>query len=332
MRILAVASLALLLASPAPAETPEIYGKVTSLNWVVKDIDQVAAGWAPLGYPAIQDFGELALPVRYRGEPQTAVVRVAQASFDGLEVFWLQPVSGKSAWASFLEERGEGVMSVNYAAPSGAALDAEVARLEDLGVGVLQTMSVDGGQGPLRVVHMDTVAAGKYVVGLTSGSVAPAPQAPPKSPFGAKLSQYALVVKDLKAVSDYWETLGIPPMDVTHPALTDLEYHGKPGQFDQELGWHRHGTITWEWITPLAGPTVYQDFLDEHGEGFHHLAFDVADIDEVGEAWTALGYPIVQSGGWGEKGKPDSGRFAYSDTTAIGGITIELLWSQPGGD
>ena len=80
----------------------------------------------------------------------------------------------------------------------------------------------------------------------------PAPKAPPASPFGAQLSQYALVVKDLKAASDYWEKLGIPAMDVTHPTLTDLEYHGQPGQFDQKLGWHRHGTITWEWITPLA--------------------------------------------------------------------------------
>jgi len=332
MRMLAAGLFALCLASPAPAETPEIYGKVTSLNWVVKDVDQVAAGWAQLGYPAIQDFGEVSLPVRYGGEPHTAVLRVAQASFDGLTVFWLQPLSGQSAWADFLEEHGEGVMSVHYAAASGAALDAEVARLEGLGVEVLQTMSVDGGQGPLRVVHMDTMAGGKYIVGLTSGSVAPASLAPPPPPFAAKLSQYALVVKDLKAVSDYWEKLGIPAMDVTHGTLTDLEYHGQPGQFDQKLGWHRHGTITWEWITPLAGPTVYQDFLDAHGEGFHHLAFDVPDIDEVGEAWTALGYPIVQSGGWGEKGKPGSGRFAYADTTPIGGLTIEFLWNHAGDD
>jgi len=332
MRTLVIGTLAFCLASPAPGEPPEVYGTVASLNWVVKDIDQVKAGWAELGYPAVQDFGEVTLPVRYRGEPHTAVMRVAQASFDGLSVFWLQPVSGKSAWADFLAERGEGVMSVNYAAASGATLDAEVARLEGLGVEVLQTMSVDGGQGPLRVVHMDTAAGGKYVVGLTSGSVAPAPSAPPAPPFGAKLSQYALVVKDLQAVSDYWEKLGIPAMDVTHPTLTDLEYHGQPGQFDQRLGWHRHGAITWEWIAPLAGPTVYQDFLDAHDEGFHHLAFDVSDIDEVGEAWTALEYPIVQSGGWGEKGKPGSGRFAYADTTSIGGLTIELLWSHPGDD
>ena len=332
MRTLAVALSLLGLASVAPAETPVIYEKVRSLNWVVKDIAQVKAGWAQLGYPAVQDFGEVRLPVRYQGEPHTAVMRVAQASFDGLNVFWLQPVSGRSAWADYLEEHGEGVMSVNYAAPSGAALDTEVARLEGLGVGVLQTMTVDGGQGLLRVVHMDTAAGGKYTLGLTHGSVAPPPGPLPPAPFGAKLSQHAVVVEDLKAVSDYWEKLGFPAMDVTHPTLTDLEYHGKPGQFDQKLGWHRHGTVTWEWIEPLAGPTVYQDFLDAHGEGYHHLALDVADIDEVGEAWTALGHPIVQSGGWGEKGKPGSGRFAYSDTTAIGGLTIELLWSHPGDD
>lgn len=37
---------------------------------------------------------------------------------------------------------------------------------------------------------------------------------------------------------------------------------------------------------------------------------------------------LVQSGAWGEKGKPGSGRFAYADTSAIGGVTIELLWNQ----
>ena len=330
MRHLAVGLVALGLAAPALAETPEIYGRVASINWVVDDIEQVAAGWAKLGFPMIQDFGEVSLPVRYRGEAHTAVARVGRADLAGVEALWIQPVSGESAWADSLGEHGGGVMSVNYAASSAAALDAEVARLEGLGVEVLQTLTVDAGQGPLRVVYMDTAAEGKYVLGLTHGSVAPAPKAAPPPPFGAKLSQYAVVVKDLEAASDYWAKLGLPAMEVTHPTLTDLEYHGEPGQFDQKLGWHRHGTVTWEWIEPLAGPTVYQDFLDAHGEGFHHLAFDVPDIDEVGEVWAAQGYPIVQSGGWGEKGQPGSGRFAYADTTPIGGLTIELLWNHPG--
>jgi hypothetical protein len=320
-------ALVVLSASPVFAGPAETYREVTSVHWVVKDVDRVGAGWGQLGFPIRQDHGEVTLHVQYRGEPREAVVRVAQASFAGLDVFWLQPVSGTNAWSEFLEKHGEGIMSVNYALPSDEALDAEVARLQGKGVGVLQSLNVDAGKGPVRVVHMDTEGGGKYVLGLTSGQVPSPSMAPPPVPFGAKLSQYAVVVRDLGAVSDYWENLGWPAMEVTHPALTDLRYHGEPGRFDQKLGWHRHGTVTWEWITPLAGPTVYQDFLDTSGEGLHHLALDVKDLDEVAKAWSALGYPIVQSGAWGEKRRPGSGRFAYADTTSIGGVTIELLWN-----
>jgi hypothetical protein len=118
-------------------------------------------------------------------------------------------------------------------------------------------------------------------------------------------------------------------MEVTHGPLTDLVYRGQPGRFDQRLGWHRHGTVTWEWIEPVAGPTVYEDFLKEHGEGFHHFALDVPDIDAASAAWQARGVKIVQSGGWGEKGKPGSGRFAYAATDAFGGVSTELLWNLP---
>jgi hypothetical protein len=219
------------------------------------------------------------------------------------------------------------VVSVNYAAPSQEALEAEVRRLGSLGVPVLQRAEVVTPAGRLTVVHMDTAAEGKYVLGLVHGE-APRPtvEAPP-APFPAKLSQYALVVKSLEKVSAYWQRLGFPAMEITHGPLTDLVYRGEPGRFDQRLGWHRHGTVTWEWIEPLAGPTVYEDFLKEHGEGFHHFALDVPDIDAASAAWEARGAKIVQSGGWGEKGKPGSGRFAYAATDAFGGVTTEFLWN-----
>jgi hypothetical protein len=47
----------------------------------------------------------------------------------------------------------------------------------------------------------------------------------------------------------------------------------------------------------------------------------------VVRSWKTLGFEVSQSGAWGEKGKPGSGRFAYVDTDAIGGVTIELLWN-----
>jgi methylmalonyl-CoA/ethylmalonyl-CoA epimerase len=321
-------------ASLAGAETPELYRQVASVHWVVRDLEATKAAWSRLGFRAVQDLGEMTVAGSVRGQSGTARLRAATARLAGLDVVWLQPVEGRNALAEFLARHGEGVFSLNYRAAGKDALEAEVSRLSALGVAVLQRAEVPSGSGALTIVHMDTEPQGKYVLGLVHGTppgaTAPAEAVAPAEgpPFPAKLSQYALVVESLQPVSDYWVRLGFPAMDVTHPALTNLRYHGEPGRFDQKLGWHRHGTVTWEWIEPLQGPTVYRDFLKAHGEGFHHIAFDVPDIDAAARAWEAVGVSIVQSGAWGEKGKPGSGRFAYADTSAVGGVTVELLWNQ----
>jgi hypothetical protein len=77
----------------------------------------------------------------------------------------------------------------------------------------------------------------------------------------------------------------------------------------------------------LKGPTVYNDFIRLHGEGIQHFGFSVSDMDSAIDFFEQKGYKISMSGGWGEKGKPGSGRFAYVDLSKIGGMTIELLWS-----
>ena len=77
----------LLAAAQAPAETPPLYREVTSIHWVVGDLDRVSTAWGKLGFPVVQDFGEVTLPVRYAGEPATAVVRVAQARVGSVDVF-----------------------------------------------------------------------------------------------------------------------------------------------------------------------------------------------------------------------------------------------------
>jgi methylmalonyl-CoA/ethylmalonyl-CoA epimerase len=93
------------------------------------------------------------------------------------------------------------------------------------------------------------------------------------------------------------------------------------------LGWWRWGDVTFEWIQPLIGPSIYDEYLKEHGEGLHHLAFNVKDMDEAVKLLEARGAPASQTGGWDN---PNSkGRFAYMDTEPYGGVTIELLWNQP---
>ena len=93
------------------------------------------------------------------------------------------------------------------------------------------------------------------------------------------------------------------------------------------LGWQRHGKVAYEWIQSLQGPDVYRDHMKVHGEGLHHLAFNVPDMDKDLGWWGGRGFPESMSGAWGEKDKPGSGRFAYVNAQSLGGTDIELLWN-----
>ncbi len=62
--------------------------------------------------------------------------------------------------------------------------------------------------------------------------------------------------------------------------------------------------------------------METHGEGLHHLAYDVASIDDGIAEMRDLGYALIQYGaGYGLDG---DGAFAYFDTEADLGTIIEL--------
>jgi 4-hydroxyphenylpyruvate dioxygenase-like putative hemolysin len=89
----------------------------------------------------------------------------------------------------------------------------------------------------------------------------------------------------------------------------------------------RHGKVVYEWIIPEKGPSTWHDHLDKHGEGVHHIALNVDDMDKAIAEWKQAGYEYVMGGAWGEAGKPGSGRFAYVDAQRASGIDVELLWN-----
>lgn len=310
------------------AQLPEIYKKVDRITWVVENVDQVAAGWKSVGFDQVQPAQTVVLDhTEFRGRQSRSTVKMAAGRIGQVQIRWIQPIDGRNAYSEFLSRHGSGILSLVHRAPSKESLEAEIKRLMKLGVSVLERGSATSSLGSVTYAYMDTEKEGKYSLGLIYVEGGAAPDAAAQSPAKLRLSQYAFVAGDIRAVSAYWERLGFPQMSITHSPLSDLVYHGKPGQFDQELGWQRHGEIVYEWIQPLKGPTAYQDHMKIHGEGVHHLAFDVTDIDAAAARLSGLGYPVVQSGGWGDKGKPGSGRFAYNDTESIGGAMVEFLWN-----
>ena len=80
-----------------------------------------------------------------------------------------------------------------------------------------------------------------------------------------------------------------------------------------------------ELIQPNGVKSTWQDFLDEHGEGIHHIAFQVKGMDEKLLACENFGLKTVQRGKYGD----GSGEYAYLDATTDLKCIVELLENYP---
>jgi methylmalonyl-CoA/ethylmalonyl-CoA epimerase len=309
------------LAVPALAELPEFYKQVDRVVFVVPDVEKALAGWKASGVVQVFATESTNFHADYRGARTESTVKYAAGCFGDVVANWLQPVSGSNAFADFLKRHGPGVFALMHRVGSRPELNTEVARMTGLGVKVLQRGSM--GDDESEYVLFDTAPEGKYTIGLYYQ-----PGTAPATPASAReVTQFAFIVHDEAPVSKYWAKLGWPDMSITHPQLHGLEYRGKPGDFGARLGWMRHGKVVYEWIVPEKGPSTWQDHLDAHGEGMHHIAFNVEDMDKAIAEWKQGGYPYIMGGAWGEPGKRGYGRFAYVNTQAAGGIDVELLWN-----
>jgi catechol 2,3-dioxygenase-like lactoylglutathione lyase family enzyme len=312
-------------------EPPSFYQRVDRLVWVVNDLEEVVQGWERLGFPAIRSHGELELQqTEFRGRRVSPIVKAATGQLRDVKIHWIQPLTEDCAYGEFLDENGPGVFSLVHHTSSLEEFEAELLRLQGLGVEVLQSEASALELGWERLRFFDTLRDGKYVLGLLHDpdpKQTSLPDSAVSEPFEGGIIQYAFAVRDPNPVSQYWQRLGFPAFEVVPVVGREKRYRGQPAEFDMNLGWQRHGTVPFEWCIPLGGPTVYADHIEVHGEGFHHIGLRTKDLDELVEKWNGLGVEVIQSGAWGEKGKPGSGRYAYMDTDSIGGIAVELLWS-----
>jgi catechol 2,3-dioxygenase-like lactoylglutathione lyase family enzyme len=315
-----------------PTVDMSIYGHVVHVGWVVKDLDRVVGFWEKLGLKNIRRNDVQEFPdVTYRGKKTPLSMKMAFGDIGGVQVEWIQPVKGASVYNEFLQKHGDGVHHLAYAVASPEQLDEQTKYFKSKGVAVVQSGTWQGSKGKGHFAYLDTAPnGGGQTIELVYSPDAPPPGAAKAStneyPFN-KIAQYAFVVRDVKKVGAFYESLGFGGMPVDHNVSVDRIYRGKPGKFEMYLGWGRFGDVTFEWIQSLVGPSVYDEALKAHGEGFHHLAFEVRDMDEAIKLLQSRGAPVSQTGGWDNPGS--KGRFAYLDTERYGGVTIELLWNQP---
>jgi hypothetical protein len=73
-----------------------------------------------------------------------------------------------------------------------------------------------------------------------------------------------------------------------------------------------------EFIEPQEGENIYSDFLEEHGEGLHHILFEAEDPATV---IAGIGASVLQSGG--SSLRPGA-TWSYLDTQEMLKVIVEL--------
>ncbi|MFN7993767.1 MAG: VOC family protein [Bryobacteraceae bacterium] len=302
------------------AQLPRFYQKIDRVVWVVRDANAVADGWTRLGLAGVQDFGKVTFSGEYRGQATRTQAYRISGHLGVVSMDILQPVHGDNALNAFLKAHGDGIFSIVYRAESAAQMQSEAERLGALGVAVLQRMEVTNGPSALTYTFFDTEPRGKYVLGL----VLSAEEAVSGTPA---ITHFAFAIREPKPVSDFWQQLGFPALRMAHASpREDSRYHGQPLLLPFEVGWQGFSKPTFEWIIPPQDPAnCYNDFLNVHGEGVHHVGVPVADLDKSIAEYKEMGYGVLQSGAWGDLPKKGSGQYAYMDTDSIGGVSVELI-------
>jgi hypothetical protein len=139
----------------------------------------------------------------------------------------------------------------------------------------------------------------------------------PTKPLFERVIQIGLVVKDLDAaMRDYWELYGIGPWRVYRfdPSTVErMVFRGQPVRFAIRLASADIGGMDWELIQPSDDRSPFAKFLREHGEGLHHIAFEVADYEETLTLCRGRDIGVLHSG-LPRPGK--GGPYTYLDTQA----------------
>jgi catechol 2,3-dioxygenase-like lactoylglutathione lyase family enzyme len=133
--------------------------------------------------------------------------------------------------------------------------------------------------------------------------------------------QLGYVVNDIERACKYYESVfGTGPFSqVIDVNMDGALLRGKPVDTTIKVAFVQSGDVQIELIQPVAGENLYTEFLEERGEGIHHLAYQVEDLEAMKAVFTEkVGEPVFCR---------DMGvmEFAYFDTSEVGGLMIEFL-------
>lgn len=132
----------------------------------------------------------------------------------------------------------------------------------------------------------------------------------------AKIHHVAVIVRDLDvSLGLYRDKFGLEVESVMN-----MEYD------HVTIGFLAVGETKIELVQPTDGTTGSARFLESKGEGFHHVCFEVPDIQAALDALAARGLALVDTA----PRKGGEGPVAFVHPKSCHGVLVELI-EAPGG-
>ena len=120
------------------------------------------------------------------------------------------------------------------------------------------------------------------------------------------IDHVGVLVGDLdRAMDHYTNDLGLGPWvgyTISPDWVRDMTVHGKQQGHVFKIALCQVGSMLYELIESVEGPSIYEEFLNQRGEGVHHLGYFVEDIDAEISNMESRGFSMLQSArGFGTK-------------------------------
>jgi catechol 2,3-dioxygenase-like lactoylglutathione lyase family enzyme len=308
--------------------------EITGLNQVgliVRDIEKTVKDyWNILGigpHVIVTVEPVEGYDMNYRGKPAGYKFKASFCRVGSVELELLQSIEGQTIYDDYLREHGEGANHLQSLSKSVEEVDRQIEIMSRNGFPTLM-----GGRygNDVSFVYIDTFSVLKTIWESVKMPDNPSgvPEIYPSNPSEASpakikvnaISRIGIVVGNLeKVMENYRDIMGIGPWDVMElgsPVLHDVTCRGKAVNPRWKVGSAKSGPVRLELIQPVSGENIYSDFMNEHGEGIHHIQFLVDDIHKTNRIMEAEGFPVLMGGGLLDGG------FAYYDTSG----PLKVIW------
>ena len=317
-------------------ELKEMLNCLDQVGIVVKDIEKTKAAMKQL-FDLEPSKEQVAYHknVLYRGKPSKPGARILVYNFCNIEIEIMSPIGNeKSAWKEFADVHGEGLHHIRFNIADHEAVKQALAKKgieafycgdsmlgggvkfayydagPDLGV-IIETLNIrEFAKGENDIISEKSKLAGENI-GILKEEL-------------KHLDQIAVVVKDIdkaKTVMKY--IFDLDPADDVVKSHKNTLYRGEPSNCKVRILVYDFCNIEIEIMSPVNDEkNLWQDFIDEHGFGLHHIRFSIQDHEGVKKALLEKGATIHQSG---DSTHGKGIKFAYYDLGPALGFVLETL-------